>query len=101
LVGAAAARELPIDPCEKKSKRHDPMPVAPGSAGGRGSHWRTISAIFHRHLLLRENREEVLKEDWLPPKNPNELVVNWNTHVFDKARIVLVLEQRVKQKPAF
>jgi len=59
-VTAAVPRELRIDPREKKKSRKL-RPPAPWSVGGRsrrrGSYWHTL------HVLLRENRDEVLKKD--------------------------------------
>jgi len=63
LVTAEVPPELWIDPCEKKKNR-EPGPAAPWSIGnrsrGRGSRWHKPFL-----LLLRENRDEVLKKDWL------------------------------------
>jgi len=60
LVTAAVPRELRIDPCEKKSKRRELARWREGALPGRRYHRHGVSIAY---LLLRENRDEVLKKD--------------------------------------
>ena len=84
MVAAAVPRELRIDPREKKSR--EPRPAAPwsiaGRSRGRGCHWhisRDCVVIF----FSGKTGTKFSKKIRLLPKNGNELVVNWNTRVFN------------------
>jgi len=85
MVAAAVPRELRIDPCEKKKSR-ELRPAAPwsiaGRSRGRGCHWhisRDCVVIF----FSGKTGTKFSKKIRLLPKNGNELVVNWNTRVFN------------------
>jgi len=84
MVAAAVPRELRIDPREKKKSR-EPRPAAPwsidGRSRGRGSHWHARDCVVI--FFSGKTGTKFSKKIQLLPKNGNELVVNWNTRVFN------------------
>jgi hypothetical protein len=85
LVTAAAPRELRIDPCEKKKSR-ELRPAAPRSVGGRsrgrGCHWHASRGSIVTFFSGKTGKK-FSKKIRVLRKNANELVVNWNTRVFN------------------
>ena len=76
-----------------------------GFCGWNSFNWGDLfvrELLVHCHLLLRENRDEVLKKDSASDRKFERIGRKFEYPRFQiKARSVLVLEQRVKHRREF